>query len=158
MKIQEMEQLDDWEKALLDELADAEKALEVANDALKKADIKFEMAALKYGGIRDAALEFYGHSPYKDGGRLQWRVRMGDGYKIEQLGKFRFINQAVGQAVTSALQEVDEPQTLDDIVQRLIDGHYHLESTTLKRGVNAALINTKNIVKTDDGKYVWSEE
>jgi len=150
-------QLGMFEEGMLDELAKADNELEIANDTLEMAEAKFDVAQLKYCAIRDAVTRFYGHSPYIREGKLKGRVPVGDGFAWREFGKFRFINMALGDAIVDALIEVEEPMTLLEIIQRLHDGHVSTKPEKLRRAVNAALMRTKGIKKTEDGKYMMED-
>jgi hypothetical protein len=140
------------------ELAQAEYELEQADMKLQQAQGKYDIALWKYVAIRDLMREKY-WTPYSlHGGKFKHEIKIEDNYTDErEFGKYRFINMKIGDAIVDALGEVKEPQTLDDIVKRLVDGNIGIEEWDLKRPVNAALINTKNIVKTDDGKYIYQK-
>lgn len=151
------DQSDVFEEGLLDELAKAENELETANDALKMAEAKFDVARLKYCAIRDAVTRFYGHSPYIREGKFVRNVPLADGFTWREFGKFRFINMALGDAIAGVLKEVGEPMALLEIIERLRDGHVSTEPEKLRRATNAALMRTKGIKKTEDGKYMMED-
>ena len=57
-----------------------------------------------------------------------------------------------------ALKETKNPATLEEIVGILRSGGIRIGNNIINRAVNAALMRTTGIEKTDDGKYVYKEE
>ncbi|MCJ7653800.1 MAG: hypothetical protein MUO97_00600, partial [Dehalococcoidia bacterium] len=73
-------------------------------------------------------------------------------------GSYRFIHMTIGNAVVNALREAKDPMTLDEIVKILWGGGVRKSETTLTRAVNAALMRTRGIQKTKDGKKFYPRE
>ena len=144
-------------QGLLDELLNGEQKLMEAQSALRAAQAKFDIESRKYAVVRDILTERLGHSPYSHT-RFQERAHRLALFEIDKkYGRFRFIHMPIGNAVVAALQEVDEPLTLEAIVKRLRDGGIRGSGSFLNRAVNAALMRTGGVVKTEDGKYIYEE-
>lgn len=140
-------------QGLLDELTNREERLTEANSALREARAKFDVEARSYAVIRDILTEHLGHSLYAHSEYSMKSQRLAYFELDKKRARFRFIQMEVGEAVLAALQEVDKPLTLEEIVQRLQSGGMHRRYESLIRAVNAALIRTSGIMKTEDGKY-----
>lgn len=141
---------------LLRELAKEEAALFVAELEFGEAEAKFEVASRKYAAVRDMVTKHLGYSPYIKP-KEEWPHSA-----VEQMGGFplgdnRFIHMKTGDAVVAMLKETREPVTLEEIVKGLRRGGIRRAETILTRKVNAALMRTSGIEKTDDGKY-WYQE
>jgi len=152
---------DTIQQGLIDELNTLEDRLCEINQRLKKDQTEFGIVSRKYAAMRDMVMKYLGHSPYNeaqsDFDGLS-PVPKGD-QGVEFYGSFRFIYMPVGKAVVSALKEAGNPLSLDEIVKWLKTGGIEREESSLIRAVNAALIKTKGIDKTSDGKYSykWDE-
>jgi len=142
---------------LIDELF-AELAIEEQNlvdkeEAAFKANINQEVAAKKYAAVRDMVEEQLGYSPYTkplDEMPPYIQKDFTDRGLKDFWGRHRFITMNTGDAIVMALSEVDVPVDLGTLAMRLQRGG--LEFADI-RSINAALIRTKGVKKTDDGKY-----
>jgi hypothetical protein len=130
-------------QALLDELGVEDKAMVETNDALRIAQVRWQIASRRYVAVRDLVIERLGASPYID--PMRWRVN------FASQGRFRFYLMAPGDAVTAALTERQEPTTLQELMETLTSGGNMLPL----RSINAALMQTKGIEKTADDKYLY---
>ena len=128
-------------QGLLVELLHEEDLLSDAASALKEAQIRFEVASQKYAAVRDVVARHLGRNPRKEWVSQQVR---------ELSGRFRFIHMIPGNAVVAALAEAQEPMSLEQIVELLRAGTFRGASP---RVVNAALMGTSRVEKTEDGKY-----
>ncbi len=151
-------------RRLLTELATEEAALGRAHTEFAEARTKYELAIRRYAAVRDMVTEELGKSPYI-AGSVEWPP------EAEQLltsrpGQYRFLAMRPGDAVVDILKEVGMPLTLEEIVERLRAGgvrRMHLgeirasESAPFTRAINAALMRTSGIEKTEDGKYRYQE-
>lgn len=136
---------------LFTELAKEESALAETDAVFRQARIKFDVASHKYAAVRDMVTEQLGFSPYlTEDATGPWP------YETEQPelnGFYRFILMKPGDAIVAALKEMNEPLTLQQIQNRLINGRFPYPT----RAINAALMRTKGVVKTDDDKYIYQE-
>lgn len=122
-------------RGLLDELEKAELEAEEAFDAREEAHLLWNVATIKYAAVRDATTEaLSGDNPYAPGSRNWPRTRRGR-------GRFRFVRMNPGDAALTALREVDEPLTLQEVHTRLRKGGLSFSV----RGVNAALLQKAGI-------------
>lgn len=138
---------------LLNELLAEEETLGDADSQLKEARARFEVASRKYAAVRDMVTAYLGHSPYDETYRKKFlSVR---NFPPQLLGRYRFVHMRTGAAIVAALKEVQEPVTLEDIVERLRSGGMRL---VLPRMINAALMRTSGVEKTKDGKYRYRAE
>jgi hypothetical protein len=143
-------------QGLLDELAKEEDALEKADELYVEAKAKFDVATRKYAAVRDMVTNHLGYSPYEKG-KLFWRVPMGDGFTHKNFGRYRFMYLSAGEAIVRALDEVDEALNLTEITVRLRSGGVSIDEMPV-RAINAALMKTNRVVKTEDGKYQLEPE
>lgn len=139
---------DDIVKGLMAELVDEDKALVKADEALKQARINFEVASEKFAAVRDVVARHLGHNPTNQDA-LKCRAQ------FPSKGRFRFIHMAIGDAAVAALRESDEPMALEEIATAVVKGG--LRAPGAVRAVNAALMNTSGVEKTEDGKYRYVE-
>lgn len=142
-------------RGLLTELAKEEATLAGADSKLKEARARFDVASWKYAAVRDMVTRHLGDSPYSKGHGLWPQEAIGT--LVKTRGCYRFIHMRVGDAVVAALKEVKEPMALEHVVQRLADGGIRISPLLLRRSVNAALMRTTGVEKTDDGKYRYQE-
>jgi hypothetical protein len=143
-------------EGLLDEMVKEESALKEVDEIFIQAEAKLDVAKRKYAAVRDMVTNYIGESPYRNG-KLHWRVPVGEGFTYRDFWEYRFILMSVGEAVLSALAEVDEPLNLTEITTRLRSGGVSYDEMPV-RAINAALMKTKRIVKTEDGKYQLEPE
>ncbi len=136
-------------RGLMVELAHEDLALMQAANALRRARTQFEVTSQKYAAVRDVVARHLGHSPYRRGAQSQYAVDFSSG------GRYRFIHMAAGDAVIDVLRESEEPLTLEQIVVTLRDGGFRQPDP---RVVNAALMRTSGVERTDDGGYRYVEE
>ncbi|MGA9047649.1 MAG: hypothetical protein WB588_01495 [Dehalococcoidia bacterium] len=145
-------------KGLLNELLALEDKLSEIYQRFKKDQAEYEIASRKYAAMRDMVTKYLGHSPYDapepDFGGLSIMAEDPAGGP-GLYGGFRFIYIPIGKAVISALREAGEPLSLEEIVKRLQNGGVERDESSLTRAVNAALIKTKGIAKTKEGKYSY---
>jgi hypothetical protein len=143
-------------QGLYEEMITAEAAVLDADKVLDDALDRFEVTTRKYSAIRDALAKYAGCNPYSKQFLKQVKPLDSTWGKIvsgKTFGSYRFINIPIGNAVIIALQEMQEPLTLEQIVKRLHSGGIQKSEKDLVRPVNAALMRTKGIVKTEEGKY-----
>lgn len=146
--------LDPVAQGLIDELAKEEISLIEIHSEYARVRVKYNVASRKYAAVRDLVAGHLGHSPYIES--VQWPPKslIEISNRGKTLGQFRFIHMKAGDAVVAALKEVEEPRTLDEIMVILSNGGFGL---TITRMVNAALMRTSGIEKTDDGKYLYKK-
>lgn len=139
-------------EGLLVELSKEEALLAEAESELAGARVRYNVATRKYAAVRDMVTEHLDSSPYLES-CPEWPM---EAQKIRPAdwGRWRFIHMEPGEAIVAALKEVSEPQTLEEIVDRLSRGRMRL---AIPRVINAALMRTSGVGKTDDGKY-WYQE
>jgi len=135
-------------KGLMAELADEDDAIRDAARALEQARVRFEVASQKYAAVRDVVAAHLGHNPTN-----QDALKCGVQFFSE--GRFRFIHMAIGDAAVAALRESDEPMALEEIATAVVKGGLRVPGAV--RAVNAALMNTSGVEKTEDGKYRYVE-
>ncbi len=143
-------------ESFLDELAKEETALELADIAFAEANARQMVASEKYSAVRDMVIKRIGTSPYGSDSVPYWQTAVSKA-NLRSPGRHRFTKMAMGDAVVAALKEVKEPITLDEITERLITGGSNsvVFGSINKRVVNAALMKTAGIIKTEDGKYTY---
>lgn len=143
-------------EGLLAELWQEETNLVEAEQRLDEARVRSSVASRKYAAVRDMVTEHLEQSPYtKD---FNWPPALINIPKQPAFGKHRFVHMKPGDAAVAALKEVDDPLALEEIVERVRIGGLRFPSTMLNRMVNAALMKTGGIEKTEDGKYIHKEE
>ncbi|MCX6009196.1 MAG: hypothetical protein NTW48_04055 [Chloroflexi bacterium] len=142
------------------ELCRQEDMLKAADEELKRAQAKFDVASRKYAAIRDTLTKYLGYSPYEKGHGEVTEPVWNEDEIIDFIlyGKYRFMHMTIGNAVIAALREAEEPLALEDIVQKLREGGIRKSESPLTRAVNAALMRTKGIQKTKDGEYFYPRE
>ena len=139
---------------LLEELVEEEKKLANASSVLTTARAKYDVASRKYAAVRDMVTNYIGKSPYnKD---VKWPRKLIQEKPLS--GNFRFLHMKVGDAVVAALKEIAEPATLEDIVEKLKSGGIRINDAIITRAVNAALMKTTGVDKTEEGTYKYKEE
>ena len=129
---------------LVQELTREDKALVEADMALYNAQIRFEVASQKYAAVRDVVARHLGRNPHSKGVESEYDV------KFPSNGRYRFIHMSVGDAILDALKESEEPMTLEQIAEVLWNGHLR---PVAPRIVNAALMRTTGVKRTEDGRY-----
>jgi hypothetical protein len=135
-------------EGLLVELLHEEDILSEAALALQQAQIRFEVTSQKYAAVRDVAARHLGRNPGKE-----W-VKEPGGIFRELSGRFRFIHMTPGAAVVAALTEAEEPMSLEQVVEALRAGGFR---GALPRVINATLMGTTGVEKTEEGKYRYVE-
>ncbi len=137
---------------IISQLAEEEQALADAHAQFKTASIRFDIASRKYAAIRDMFRSRWGFSPYEPGSHLM------EVFKKPYWGRYRFINMKPGKAAVALLSELigGVPLTLNEVVEGLIRGGINLGEVTwsdssIKRAINAALMQTRGIRKTEEG-------
>lgn len=140
-------------QALLSELANEEVVLTDVEWQFKEARIKFDVSSRKYAAVRDMVTAQLGFSPYTIpiAGWPKTGQHLGN-----ELGRHRFLHMKPGDAAVAVLKEVEEPLTLEDIIEKLASGGFR-GANIYKRIINAALMKTTGIEKNEDGKYKYEE-
>lgn len=141
-------------QALLGELLEEEVKLSNADREYKAAKIRFDVASHKYAVVRDMVTEQLGFSPYLIPPAAWPSEAL---HHLSEHGKYKFIHMKTGYAVISALKEKSEPLTFEQIVEQLKSGGFGYPVKMLNRMVNAALMKTTGVEKTEDEKYVYKE-
>jgi len=138
--------IDEIVKGLMRELVAEDEALVKAGLILERAEVQFEVASQKYAAVRDVVAAYLGRPPCVDDA-LHY------GLAFRSKDRYRFIHMAPGDAIVVILKDEDEPMELNEIAKAMAKGGL---SVTL-RTVNAALMNTTGVEKTEDGKYRYVE-
>ena len=136
---------DIYVNGLLRELDRGEKELVLANVHLKDAQLTWDVAAIKYGAIRDEAFAIMGGDPYRVG---EWPDAR------EDRGQFRYVRADHGWAVVEVLMQAEEPLPSQTIMRRL--SHGGLRPVDM-RAINAVLQGSNKIERvepTEDGQAV----
>ena len=134
-------------KGLMKELGKEDLVLTDAGWKLRDAQVGFEVASQKYAAVRDVVARHLGYAPDEKTARRY-------GVEFVSKGRYRFIHMATGDAIVAALREADEPMKLHEIANAMMKGG--LRHVGL-RTVNAALMNTAGVGKTEDGGYLYVE-
>jgi hypothetical protein len=133
-------------RGLVKELAKEDEALVEAAQDLQRARTQFEVTSRKYAAVRDVVAKHMHCSPYTVN-----LIPYGAGRSaFLSNGRYRFIHMTPGDAAVAGLKESEEPMTLDEIVDKLKGGGFHVADP---RSINAALMKTSRIQKTKDGRY-----
>ena len=140
------------DKGLLIELAKEEDHLIEVGQQLAQSRANFDVASNKYAAIRDMIARRLRQSPYSND--VNWPGEAHNIVKPSRRGRYRFLLMKPGDAIVQVLKENENPQSLDEIVAILSDGGAR---TAGPRTVNAALMRTTGVIKTDDGKYRYEE-
>ena len=130
-------------QALIEELQREDAAIVTTWEQFRVAQVRHQIQVHRYAAIRDLILERLGGSPYTEG----WKWGLAD---LPSQGRFRFVNMTPGVAVVAALREASEPMTMDELVVKLRNGG----GSPFPRAVNAALMQTKGIVRSEEGENV----
>jgi hypothetical protein len=143
-------------QGLIKELLKEEEALLQAAFAWREARTQYQVASRKYAAVRDLATAQLGYTPYSKPlheliGAEAFQTHSG---KFPTEGRYRFIHMAPGNAVVEVLRESEEPMSLEQIVEVLQHGGFQEASP---RMINAALMNTAGVVKTEEGLYEYVE-
>lgn len=140
---------DDIIKGLLRELAHEEQVLMEADQTLHEARTRFEVASQKYAAVRDVVARHLGRNPTNE------VVKDQEGIFKKLSGRYRFIHMSPGDAAVAVLRESDEPMALNQIANAMMEGS--LRFPDMLRVVNAALMKTGGVEKTEDGMYRYVE-
>lgn len=134
---------------LLEELIKEGELLQQAEETLRLARARYGLASARYAAVRDEVSNQLQVDPYT--------ISTGAiGERLQQHRKFRFMDMAIGDAVKAVLREQPgEPMSLEEIVALLRGGG--LRAAALARSVNAALMQTTGVQKTEEGKYRYEE-
>ena len=142
------------EQGLVEELAEEEKKLDERYGEYEQIRARYQVAARKYGAVRDVVIETLGYDPYSVDD-FPWPDSRGDRFANgTKIGEFRYVYMKPGETVVAVLRDAEEPMELADVREALKLGH----STLTLRAVNAALMNTSGVVKTkigDDVSYTY---
>lgn len=140
--------IDEIVRGLMRELAGEDESLMKAALLLERAEVQFEVASQKYAAVRDVVAGYLGRPPCTDDASHY-------GLVFRSKDRYRFIHMAPGDAVVAILKGADEPMELNEIARAMATGG---QQTPLSlRTVNAAVMNTKGVEKTEDGKYHYVE-
>lgn len=142
---------------LLIEMAKEEATLAEADAELQQAQAKFDVASRKYAAVRDMVAAHLGHSPYSKQAE-KWPMEVAK-FMLQHLptGRYRFIHMKTGVATVEVLKEAQEPLKLEEIVEIVRKGGIRKSETFLTRAINAALMRTKGVERTNDGKYKYKQ-
>ncbi len=140
---------------LVGELRNDDATLVRADHELREARMRFEVTSRKYAVMRDIVSRRLGFSPYAKSIALPDRE---DQVKFASRGRYRFIHMDVGDAAVAALDEAEEPVTLEELVATLRNGGIGYPADQLPRMLNAALMKKSGVAKTHDGRYLRQEE
>jgi len=143
---------DSVSQGLLNALKEDEEAIVKAYRGLADARTTFDVASRRYAAMREAVRARLGASPYSK--EVDWPAKTRREKTSHYEFRFRYVEMQVGDAVTEVLSTSEETLTLDEIATQLSSGGLHFRDI---RAINAALINTKNILKLEDG-YRYEEE
>ena len=139
----------DAKRLFRDALDREEAGLAEAHGALAKAQIEFDVASRKYAALRDLFAEKFVEPPYSVGSMTLSSTRGGS------RGRYRFIHMVASDAIIAALMESEEPLSLGALYRLLETGGWALETGGPSlRSINAALMKTTGVTKTDDDRYV----
>jgi hypothetical protein len=136
-------------EGLMRELAHEEQVLIHADQALHEARIRFEVATEKYAAVRDVVARHLGRNPGRE------LVKDEQGVSRMLNGRYRFIHMSPGDAAIAVLRESDEPMALNEIANAMMKGG--LRFPDMMRTVNAALMKTGGVKKTEKGTYRYIE-
>jgi hypothetical protein len=133
-------------RAIADELVKEDQALTDANEIMRLAQIRWQIALRKYVAIRELATSRFRESPYLNPSK--WGIS-----SFPSEGRFRFHDMSAGDALLTALKEAQRPLELEELQEVINKGGLYLPP----RNLNAALLQTKGVAKTDQG-YVYDPE
>lgn len=141
----------------LEELAVDESAITEAAEAYEAAKSAIDVRLRRYIALRDYVTEKLGQSPYSEGVEWPEPYEAYDAYgeRIER-GRFRFSGMSVGDAILEVLEEEaiaspDDPWLpLQSIIERLSLGGLGFPEPVQGRAVNAALLKTSGITRSQD--------
>lgn len=139
-------------------LADREKSLQTAHADVIAARARYIVAVRSYAATRDLFKDIFGESLYGDA--CDYRPLMER--QVPDSGRFRFVAMDPGEAVKEILADAQHPMSLSEIALGLRRGGFGLDedagAIVSRRGVNAALMRTAGITKTDDDLYELEAE
>lgn len=148
---------DDVSQGLLTALRTDEADVQEKHNALRTAYAEYDVSSSRYAAMRDALRQRLGVSPYSK--NVLWPTIFDDARgefgRWAGYARHRFVEMKVGDAVVEVLQESDVPLALDEISIILTGGGLRFKDT---RAVNAALMRTTGVKKSDDGTYTYEEE
>ena len=160
------------DQGLMREMVQAEFALNESYEVLLEAQTGFEVASLKYAALRDILEGRLGRSPYLP--HVPWPDDIPELLDPFSYGRWKYIHKRIGQATVEVLQNRealleggvrvletgnDNPgkeMGLTAICGELAWGGLEPPKTNIlpnPRAVNAALINSNHVQKTEDGRY-----
>ncbi|MCH8206397.1 MAG: hypothetical protein IH956_05275 [Chloroflexi bacterium] len=140
-------------RAILADLRHEEKRLADAERAVQEAAAHYRIAESHYVAIRDFARQSFGRTPYSTHFIEQWGP---DGANLliggddPSFGKYRFRGMKVGDAIVEYLTVSGGDRDIDQIIAALSEGGMRNAS---RRPINAALMNTTGIVRTEGPDY-----
>ena len=140
-------------QGLLSALREDEEALGDAYQRFMDAGYRLDVISRRYAAMREAVHERIGASPYSKS--VRWPESSPGWPETHHIFRFRYTRMKMGDAITQLLGETQQPLSLEEITKALSQGSVYSRDT---RAVNAALINTKGIVKLDDGRYIYRSE
>jgi hypothetical protein len=133
-------------RGLLEELLKEDQALVEAAGELEQARTRYQVASRKYAAVRDVVSAHLGRDPY-----ALSLFSLGFYQDFPSKGRYRFLHMSPGDATVAALKESEEPMTLEEIIEKLASGG--LRAPGMARMMNAALMRTTGVQKTEDGRY-----
>jgi len=119
-------------RRIVSRLADEAGRLEEAQTKLVAARTDFEIAVRNFAAVRDMATAHL-NFPYGQFMEEIWPDRKMKGME------FRFALLPTGEAVLAALSEVEGPQTVFELMTRLVEGGANVFAEVSTRGITAAL-------------------
>jgi hypothetical protein len=146
-------QTENTRDALIIELAKEEAEVAEADRKLQLARMEFDLATRRYAAVRDYVTGRLGSSPYLVTVKWPEPYTKHTAYR----GRYRFVHMEPGDAAIAALKETDTSMSLEEIVARVLNGGLRMEGVPVSRVINAALMRTSGIEKTEDGKYTYKE-
>ena len=147
-------------EGLIELVKEGEKTAE-ADEQLKTALGRFEIASRRYAAVRDTVTDMLGgESPFEVfevPDRLHEMKEIPADpsnpnqkyYENPHFRMYRYLHKSVGEAVLNALRYTPFPLTLSQLVEDLKEGHLSTDA----RAVNASLLNMNGVEKLPDGSY-----
>ncbi len=138
-------QLDVMIRRLMTALAQEDKALVEARRQFDDARAQWEVASRKFAAVRDLAAERLGRNPYTVD-PLEYDVT------FVSEGRFAFLRMNPGDAAVEVLKISKDPMTLEELYEAIREGGFRAMTP---RMLNAALMKTTGVMKSNDGKYEY---